>query len=94
MLIMDKHTLALISIIGSSLDVLGAMYLAYDLLPWALYSAWQAAPVVGACSPFIEWTADHLPARRMGIFGVVLILIGFTLQSVQYWLALMDVTIR
>jgi hypothetical protein len=26
--IVDKHTLALISIIGSSLDVLGAMYLA------------------------------------------------------------------
>ena len=32
MMIMDKHTLALISIIGSSLDVLGALYLAYDLL--------------------------------------------------------------
>ena len=29
---MDKHALALISIIGSSLDVLGALYLAYDLL--------------------------------------------------------------
>ena len=29
---MDKHTLALISIIGSSLDLLGALYLAYDLL--------------------------------------------------------------
>src|SRR5689334_15725890 len=28
----DKHTLALVSIIGSSLDVLGALYLAYDLL--------------------------------------------------------------
>src|SRR5580704_11129406 len=28
----DKHTLALISIIGSALDVLGALYLAYDLL--------------------------------------------------------------
>ena len=27
-----KHTLALVSIIGSSLDVLGALYLAYDLL--------------------------------------------------------------
>ena len=27
-----KETLALISIIGSSLDVLGALYLAYDLL--------------------------------------------------------------
>src|SRR5260370_14046971 len=29
---LDKHTLALISIVGNSLDVLGAMYLAYDLL--------------------------------------------------------------
>src|SRR5258707_7993442 len=28
----DKHTIALISIIGCSLDLLGAMYLAYDLL--------------------------------------------------------------
>src|SRR5881227_1959300 len=28
----DKHTLALVSIIGNSLDVLGALYLAYDLL--------------------------------------------------------------
>src|SRR5580765_8035126 len=28
----DRHTLALISIAGSCLDVLGALYLAYDLL--------------------------------------------------------------
>src|SRR5580704_9526934 len=28
----DKHTLALISIVGNTLDVIGAMYLAYDLL--------------------------------------------------------------
>jgi len=28
----DKHTLALISIVGCCLDVLGALYLAYDLL--------------------------------------------------------------
>src|SRR6266576_3690498 len=28
----EKHTIALISIIGSSLDVVGALYLAYDLL--------------------------------------------------------------
>src|SRR5215510_10798238 len=31
-MIVDKHTLALISIIGSALDVLGALYLTYDLL--------------------------------------------------------------
>src|SRR5277367_6017249 len=29
---MDKHTLAIVSITGSSLDVLGSLYLAYDLL--------------------------------------------------------------
>ena len=29
---MDKHTVALICIAGSSLDVLGTLYLAYDLL--------------------------------------------------------------
>ena len=32
--------------------------------------------------------------KRMGVFGVGLILIGFALQSVQYWLALLDVSIR
>jgi hypothetical protein len=47
----------------------------------------------GSCTPFIEWIADHVPERRMGAFGVGLILIGFALQSVQYWLALLDVSI-
>lgn len=45
--------------------------------------------VIGPCTPFIEWKVDHLPQRRMGVFGVSLILIGFTLQSVQYWVALL-----
>ena len=34
------------------------------------------------------------PEKRMGVFGVGLILIGFALQSVQYWLALLGVTVR
>jgi hypothetical protein len=50
--------------------------------------------VAGAFVPLVEWTADHVPARRMGVFGVGLILLGFTLQSFQYWVALLDVTIR
>jgi hypothetical protein len=49
---------------------------------------------VGSCTPFIEWFADHVPAKRMGVFGVALILAGFSLQSVQYWVALLDVSIR
>jgi hypothetical protein len=46
--------------------------------------------IVTASTSFVEWMADHVPARRMGVFGVGLILIGFTLQSVQYWVALLD----
>jgi hypothetical protein len=30
----------------------------------------------------------------MGVFGVGLILVGFALQSVEYWVALLEVSIR
>jgi len=44
-----------------------------------------------AVNPYIEYYADHLPERRLGAFGIGLILCGFALQSMQYWLALLDV---
>jgi hypothetical protein len=50
--------------------------------------------IASGCTPFVEWIADHVPEKRMGVFGVGLILIGFGLQSVQYWLVLLDVSIR
>ena len=50
--------------------------------------------IVSACIPFVEWTADHVPEKRMGVFGIGLILVGFALQSVQYWVALLDVNVR
>jgi len=50
--------------------------------------------IAGSFTPFVEWTADHVPERRMGVLGIGLILIGFTLQSVQYWVAFLDVTVR
>ncbi|SRR5258706_6804430 len=42
-------------------------------------------------NPYIEYYADNLPERSMGAFGIGLILCGFSLQSFQYWLALLDV---
>jgi hypothetical protein len=42
-------------------------------------------------NPYIEYYADNLPARRLGVFGIGLILCGFALQSLQYWLTLFDV---
>jgi hypothetical protein len=44
-----------------------------------------------AFSPHVEYYADHLPERRMGVFGVALMFCGFALQSLQYWLAVFDV---
>jgi hypothetical protein len=50
--------------------------------------------ISSAFMPVIEWGADRVPEKRMGVFGIGLILIGFALQSVQYWVALLDVSIR
>jgi len=42
-------------------------------------------------NPFIEYSADNLPAQRLGAFGIGLILCGFLLQSLQYWVNLLDI---
>jgi hypothetical protein len=44
-------------------------------------------------NPYIEYYADNLPERRMGVFGILLILCGFALQSLQYWLSVLDVRV-
>jgi hypothetical protein len=46
-----------------------------------------------AFSPYVEYYADNLPERRMGVFGIALMFCGFALQSLQYWLAVFDVRI-
>jgi hypothetical protein len=48
---------------------------------------------LGAVIPLIEYYADNLPERRMGVIGVGLILLGFGLQSFQYWVMLLDVRV-
>lgn len=45
-------------------------------------------------NPWIEWTAETVPQRRMGTFGIIIILLGFMLQSVQYWVTLLDVPVN
>jgi len=50
--------------------------------------------ISSSCTSVIEWFADHVPAKHMGVFGIALILVGFSLQSVQYWVSLLDVSIR
>ena len=50
-----------------------------------------ATGIGGAIVPMIEYYADNLPERRLGAFGIGLILCGFAMQSFQYWMALLDV---
>ncbi len=47
--------------------------------------------VGGTMYPYIEYYADNLPEQRLGALGIGLMLCGFALQSLQYWLALFDV---
>ncbi|SRR5579871_809519 len=44
-------------------------------------------------NPLIEYYADNLAERRLGAFGIWLVLCGFLLQSVQYWVALLDIPV-
>lgn len=67
--------------------------------PWAL--ALRVGLVTGVVTaigtgfaPFIEYFSENIPARIMGAFGIGLIFIGFSLQSLQYWLVVLDVPIR
>jgi hypothetical protein len=64
--------------------------------PWSF--ALRVGVVIGivtgvgvTINPYIEYYADNLPERRLGVFGIGLILCGFALQSLQYWLILLDV---
>ncbi len=50
--------------------------------------------IVGTVSPFVEWWADHLPERRLGAFGALAVLSGFGLQSLQYWVVLLNIPVR
>jgi hypothetical protein len=50
--------------------------------------------VVGTMvNPYIEYYADNLPERHLGVFGIWLLLCGFALQSFQYWVAILDIPV-
>jgi hypothetical protein len=44
-------------------------------------------------NPYIEYYADNLPERRLGVFGIWLVLFGFLLQSFQYWAVILDIPV-
>jgi hypothetical protein len=66
--------------------------------PWlfALRLGLVTGVVTGAgtvFSPYVEYYADNLPQRRMGVVGIGLMFCGFAMQSLQYWLTVFDVRV-
>jgi hypothetical protein len=61
---------------------------------WSGLAIGAVTAIASSCARFVEWMADRVPEKRMGVFGVGLILTGFALQSVQYWLVMLDVGTR
>lgn len=75
------------------------------LLAGTLGSEWPFALRIGlvtglvtgvgiTLNPFIEYYADNLAERRLGVFGIWMVLCGFMLQSIQYWAAILDLPTR
>ncbi|MBO0754231.1 MAG: hypothetical protein J2P54_00085 [Bradyrhizobiaceae bacterium] len=56
-------------------------------------AAGTVSALVGLFSPVIEWWIDNLPERRLGVFGLGLILFGMVLQSVQYWVVVLAISV-
>ncbi len=53
-----------------------------------------SSALIASLIPYIEWTVERLPERRLGLFGAVLVVTGFMLQSLQYWAVLMDLPVH
>lgn len=89
---------------GTLVRTLGyiASALVCSVLVHRLDHAWSFAIRVGLVTglvtgvgvtliPYVEYYADNVPERRLGALGIGIMLFGFALQSLQYWLAFFDV---
>ncbi len=96
-----NHFLAAVNrAVGNSLNALICSWITHNPLhSWTEALGYGATiggvtALIGIFGPSIEWFADSLPERRLGVFGVALILCGFVLQSMQYWISLLDISVR
>ena len=48
-------------------------------------AAGTVSALVGLASPIIEWRIENMPDRRLGIAGLIMMMIGGVFQSRQYW---------
>jgi len=100
--VLSKHRLMASLLRGVAVGtagVLAGLFQARTLhsILFGIYVGVAAAIVsffVTTFSPFIEYWADNMPSRRLAAMGVVVMLIGMLLQTVQYLLPLAHVPVR
>jgi hypothetical protein len=57
-------------------------------------TSWVAGSIVGSTTPTVERWTNRLPAHRLGTVGALLLLVGLLIQSLQYWVVILDVRVR
>ena len=50
--------------------------------------------IIICITPLLEWRVYNLPERRLGFFGAIMIFLGFIIQTLQYWVNLLDLPVR
>ena len=74
----------------------GAIYKESDALAYGVevgLVTGLASGILLAIAPAIEAWVDELPNFRLGAYGAILVLIGSLLQTLQYLLPLVDVSV-
>lgn len=56
--------------------------------------AWLTGSLIGSATPSVERWADEVSTRRLGLVGALLTFVGLLLQSVQYWVVILDVRVQ
>jgi hypothetical protein len=79
-----------LAILVSALIARWELGVALSLVGRLLLTTFIIGLIVVSGAPRVEAWADSLPARRLGLFGLLLILIGFLLDSVQFWVTLVS----
>ncbi len=86
------------AVIGAAGTLSGlALMNEYTSIVFGIYVGLTVAGVsvfVSTFSPFVEYWADHLPDRQLAALGVVVMLMGMAMQSVQYIVVLLDIPVR
>jgi hypothetical protein len=95
--------LGVIALEPTGLIAAGAFWLTYgpldlDALYLALFVGCLAGIIGGlgggvgvGIAQRLDWWVARLPPQRLGVVGVAMIVIGFALQSVQYWFAALNI---